>query len=188
MKNLCLTTLFLILSTLSFSQNTESVESSVYGIQIGLLGVSGYNETKLSNSIALRSELGLEMGFNISNNPYGDDVKFILIPQIRIEPRWYYNLNKRVDKGHSISKNSGNFLTLSMNYLPNLFTIDNLDYDVEVAEAISFIPKWGIKRTYGKHFTFETGIGVGYIRYLNNQVINKNEIGVDLHLRFGYTF
>ncbi|WP_344714740.1 hypothetical protein [Winogradskyella damuponensis] len=38
-------------------QNT-SVEKSIFGLQTGVLGIWAYNEAKLSNTIALRTEHG----------------------------------------------------------------------------------------------------------------------------------
>ena len=40
-----------------------SVEQSTFGIQTGVLGVWAYKETKLSNQIALRTEIGMDAGF-----------------------------------------------------------------------------------------------------------------------------
>ena len=52
-----ITLVFLSLSFLCNAQNA-SVEKTVFGIQTGFLGIWGHNESKLSNTIALRSELG----------------------------------------------------------------------------------------------------------------------------------
>lgn len=49
------------------------------------------------------------------------------------------------------------------------------------------MPKWGIKRTLGNHFTYEAGIGIGTFFALEEYKTDNN-IAVDLHLRIGYTF
>lgn len=51
-------TLALISLTLTVKSQNASVEKSVFGIQTGFLGIWGHNETKLTNQIALRSEIG----------------------------------------------------------------------------------------------------------------------------------
>ena len=60
-----------------------------------------------------------------------------------------------------------------------------------MADQISLIPTWGIKRTIGNHFTFETGIGFGY-RYIFAKKVgyleNEGEAVLNLHLRIGYRF
>jgi len=159
------------------SQNKISVEKSIYGIQIGTLGFWVYNESRLTNTIALRSEIGLDAG--IINSLY------ILTPTITAEPRFYYNLKKRSKKGKSILKNSANFLALKFFYVPNLFVISNYQ-DTRAIKSLSIIPKWGIKRSIGKHFTYELGLGIGY--YIDLEDGYLNESTADLHLRIGYTF
>ena len=61
MKKLLLTLTFCGLTFITKSQNA-SVEESTYGIQTGVLGIWFHNEAKLSEQIALRSELGLDSG------------------------------------------------------------------------------------------------------------------------------
>jgi hypothetical protein len=168
----------------------SSVEKSIFGVQTGFLGIWAYNELKLTNSIALRSELGFDSGI-FGGTYYDNDVNFLLYPTINLEPRFYYNLNKRIRKNRSIENNSGNFLALKFNYTPDWFTITNYDYDISVAESYAIILKWGIKRTIGKHFTYEAGLGFGYRTFFLKQYnyqSNKSEAALDLHLRIGYTF
>jgi hypothetical protein len=184
MKKALLLLLISLLSANLFSQeaNPASVEKSIFGIQTGLLGVWVHNESRLSDQFALRSEIGLDAGFRANSN----STLIGLIPVIRLEPRWYYNLDKRLAKGKKISNNSGNSLSLNLVYNPDLFVISN-EKNINVISSIAFIPKWGIKRTYGKHFTFETGIGVGYSFYSQKYTRESGDVAVDLHLRFGYT-
>lgn len=176
--------LFLLISTFCFSQDktTVSVEKSIYGIQTGVLGFWAHNESRLSNEISLRSEIGLDFGF--SDNGYSQTTA--LIPSLRVEPRWYYNLGKRIRNGRKISNNSGNFTALNITYNPDWFYISNQD-NLNVISTLAFIPKWGIKRTVGNHFTYEAGIGIGTFIVLNNYEVDNN-IAIDLHLRVGYTF
>jgi hypothetical protein len=186
MKKVCLLSLFL-LSASCFAQDSLSVKKSIYGFQVGFLGVWAHNEARISNKIALRTELGFDFG--ITQNNFNDKNNFILIPSVRVEPRWYYNLTKRSDKGKSINKNSGNFLALNTTWNPDFFFISNENKDnLNVISLVAIVPKWGIKRTYGSHFTFETGIGLGYVFYLEEYNNETGTVGLDLHLRLGYTF
>lgn len=171
-----------------FSQDA-SVEKSIYGIQTGLLGVWANNESKLANKFSLRSEIGIEMGFATYYSNGNKKTTIVGVPTISVEPKWYYNLNKRNAKGKNINKNSGNFFSIKTLYVPDFFLITNID-NLNVVDQIAIIPKWGIRRVYGQHFTFETGFGLGPIIYLDNtdKTIEKNDIYPDLHLRIGYTF
>lgn len=171
-----------------FSQETSSnqnisVEKSLFGIQTGLLGVWINNESRLSNQWALRSEAGLDYAFN-SN--YITGATHVFAPVINAEPRYYYNLLTRAEKGKSIAHNSANFLTLGIHYVPNWFVISN-QRNVSVIPSISFIPKWGIRRSLENGFTYEAGIGLGWRHYFTNYG-TTNEATLDLHVRIGYTF
>lgn len=45
-----------------YGSEDASVEKSIFGLQTGVLGLWAYNEARLSKSIALRTELGLDFG------------------------------------------------------------------------------------------------------------------------------
>ena len=173
---------------LAGNSQTASVEKSTYGIQAGILGIWAHREVKLTNEIALRAEIGMDAGF--FGGSFYPKNGYLMTPVMTLEPRWYYNLDKRVSKSKNISGNSGNFLTLQTSYHPNWFVISNYD-NIEIANQISIIPTWGLKRNIGKHFTYETGIGIGY-RYIFAKSVgyleNQSETALNLHLRLGYRF
>ena len=73
-----------------------SVEKSINGIQIGVLGIWLHNETKLTRKLALRSEIGLDAG--IFDGTLYTKTGYIFAPIITLEPKWYYNLLKRASK------------------------------------------------------------------------------------------
>ncbi len=187
MKKITLILIFCGITLIAKSQ-TASVEKSTYGIQTGFLGIWAHNETKLTNSIALRTEIGFDSG--IWGGDFYDGTGFLMTPVITLEPRLYYNLNKRVKKSRRIDGNGGNFISLKTSYHPDWFVISNTE-NVSIISDISFIPTWGIRRNVGKHFTYETGIGIGY-RYIFAKQAgfseNESEIAVNLHLRLGYRF
>src|SRR5690554_4078384 len=87
-----LLTLWLCAFTLLVKAQDASVEKSVFGIQTGVLGIWINNESRLSNSLAIRSEIeidaGIAAGYNYDRN------YIITAPVITLEPRWYYNLKK----------------------------------------------------------------------------------------------
>lgn len=165
------------------SQNIDSVEKSIYSFQMGTVGAWFQNETKLSNTIALRTEVGLYTEIVARNG-------FFMAPEITIEPRWYYNIKKRGRKKLNITNNSANFLTIKTNYRSSIFEISN--YNSKRAEdGISIIPKWGIRRNIGEKFNFELGIGVGYLSFINQKyftISDSEGIIVDAHIRIGYNF
>ena len=188
MNKIYLTLIFCGLTLIAKSQNS-SVEKSTYGIQTGFLGIWAHNESKLSNKIALRSEIGFDTGIN--GGGYYHNVGFILEPVITLEPRWYYNLNKRLEKDRRIDGNSGNFISLKTSFHPDWFLISNYDNNLRIVSNISIVPTWGIRRNVGNHFNYETGFGVGYLYYFAKSAgysQNSGDLAVNLLLRIGYRF
>jgi len=180
--------LAIISSVFVQSQEKTSVEKSVFSLQTGLLGVWVNGEFGLNKNWALRTEFGLDYG--LWGGDLHDGTGHVFAPIIRLEPRYYYNLEKRAEKGKDISENTANYISLNTMYRPDWFVISNKD-NVSVVPTISFIPTWGIRRNLGKSFNYEVGLGLGYqyVFYKSAGFTeNDGEVIPDLHLRIGYTF
>lgn len=179
MKKIFLIYLVFISITIN-GQQKQSLEKSIFSIQIGTVGVWVNNETKLLDNFTIRTEVGL----------YTEIVKgngFFMAPEISLEPRWYYSIKKRASKGLDISNNSGNFFTIKTGYRSNVFEILH-ESSKRAENSISFVPKWGIRRNLGKYFNYEAGIGFGYLTFFNQKyqtVFDSDGIITDLHLRIG---
>jgi hypothetical protein len=167
---------------------TASVEKTTFGLQTGVLGIWAYNESKLANSFALRTELGFDFG--IWESTYYDDYDspMLLTPVIVVEPRFYYNLKKRQANSKRIDGNSGNFIAIKGGYHPDWFTLFNTD-NAPVVSDFSIIPTWGIRRNLGKHFNYEAGLGAGYSFTFAERAGYAKDVGefeLNMHLRIGY--
>jgi chromosomal replication initiation ATPase DnaA len=186
MKLSKLITLLFVLTfgTKSISQNKGTLEKSIYGAETGFLGFWINNETRLVSNLSLKSELGLDAGFfgGASDTKIGN----VLVPVITLEPRYYYNIEKRARNNRTTSNNSANFIALNLKYQPDLFVVSNSN--VDAIANISIVPKWSIRRNLGNHFHYETGFGLGYRYFLENTNSEKGEMAADLHLRIGYNF
>lgn len=174
------------------AQEQPSVEKSIFGVQTGVLGLWVYNEYKLTNSIALRSEIGMDLGFSVSYSAFTDKTKtlFAGTSVISVQPKWYYNLNKRVENGKRIDGNSGNFVSLNIRYHPDLLTFVSED-NYSMIPDLSVIPTWGIRRNIGEHFNYETYIGIGYAYLFRKEVgylENDSRVAVNLGFKIGYKF
>lgn len=188
MKSFLVTFLLCILTVVTKSQN-PAVEPTNFGVQMGFLGVWVHNETALSRQIALRSEIGFDGG--IWGGAIYPKTGVVFAPVLTLEPRWYYNLEKRNSRSKRIDGNSGNFISLKSSYLPEAFTFSNYGSDTQIYHHISIVPTWGIRRAIGKRFTFEAGFGVGYMYLFPNREYSfpgSSRLAGNLHLRFGYRF
>lgn len=186
MKKLPLMVMALLLFSPTRAQD-GGVSRSVFGIQTGFLGLWAFNEVRLCDQIALRTELGLDAGFVI-NSWYND--WFVLTPVMTAEPRWYFNLKAREENGRKIAGNNGNFLSLKTSFHPGGLEISNSG-TIQVVPNISVVPTLGIRRHIGQHFAFETGFGVGWQYAFWKRLgysENESSTALNLHLRLGYTF
>ena len=185
MKKVVITMIFCGFTLFAKAQENPnaSVEKSIFGVQIGILGVWAHNEARLSDKFALRSEVGFDGGFQ------NDD--FFMAPVISLAPKFYYNLNKRLEKEKDISGNSGNFLSIQTSYHPDWFVVasDN----VNITNQISVVPTWGMRRNIGNHFNYELGAGVGWVHEFSQttdyyNIESNNLLSINLNARIGYRF
>jgi hypothetical protein len=171
----------ILVSQISRSQ-IGGIEKSIYSIETGVLGFWVNNESRFSNEISLKSEIGMIAGFKGCSDC---DTQYVLTPELTLEPRWYYNIEKRNTKRKVIKNNSANFVALGVNFYPDWFVISN-NSSSYVSNQITIIPKWGIKRTISNsNFNYEIGIGIGQRYYFDS---NQWDAAADLLLRIGYTF
>jgi hypothetical protein len=168
----------------SMQAQTASVEKKVTGIQVGFLGAWVHQEYKITNLIALRAEVGMNVG--LFGGGFYEDTGYVITPVITVEPRWYYNLKERQSNSKKIKGNTGNYVSLQTSFHPNGFAISNYD-NVEIVNQLSIIPTWGIKRVVGKHFCYESGIGLGK-RYYYADTGTESFAAINLHLRLGHQF
>jgi hypothetical protein len=176
----------LITLTVGVKSQTASVEKSVFGIQTGVLGIWVHNESRWKDQLAIRSEIGLNFG--LFGGTLYDKTVYVFGPVLRVEPRWYYNLQKRALKSKRVDGNSANFLSLTTSYQFDRPLITN-DQSIVILSYVAMIPTWGIRRNMGKHMNYETGLGLGY-RYILSNRLNANqkkaEPALNIHLRIGW--
>lgn len=190
----CITIIFITLFIFASKINAQapSVENSLWGVQVGIHPFAIYKETKLTTTINLRSELGFGVAW-AKNGSYQYSDQWAIIPCIVLEPRFYYNLKKRLEKNKRIDGNSGNFVSLYIGFEPGFGIVSK---NVNLFPTLSTIPMWGLKRNIGEKFNFETALGIGYswtyekyTQFNGNKIRNTaTDIAFGLRLAFGYKF
>jgi hypothetical protein len=158
LKKLIIISGLALLSFAATSQNA-SVEDRIWGLNLGVANLTGYGEYKLSDHTTLRGELSLAFGFQASRGNF----YYAIGPVAVIEPRWYYNLDKRSFKMKRVEGNSGNFLALQVDFVTESLIYSNEKRSSvyrDINDVLSFIPMWGMRRQYN-HFAWEIGLGAG---------------------------
>lgn len=170
--------LIIISSQTVKSQTASSIERKVTSLDIGLFGSWFNYERQLAGSLTLNAEVGLDAEFGPGY--------YLFVPTLRLEPRYYYNFNKRVTQQKRTSNNSANFLSILVLHYSDLFKISNRD-NFSTTPSTSIFAKWGLRRSLGEHIDFEfaTGAFLNAKESLNDQPLVYFLL---LDVRVGYIF
>lgn len=178
MRHITVLALFVSITTTLVAQDKSTVlQSHLVSVDVGFIGGWITYEHQIGNKLTLNIQPGLDGGFAHGTNSH---FKYHFTPTLTIEPRYYYNIQKRPEKQRKTINNSANYLTLSAWYIPGLFTVGN---DDRVAiPSLHLIPKWGLRRTIGDRFIFEFAAGFGVELRQNSRA----SLGVGMDLQMSY--
>lgn len=187
MKNIILLSMLFMAPTFLFSQE-PSPKKSIGGLQLGMFNRSGgilyYHEQKMNKDFFLRAEAGILTGYVKKHLTLGAGFS--------IQPRWYYNTEKRQALGKKTAGNSANFLGLNTFFtLPNNLSLqkdqESRFFPNDYNKALRFSADWGIRRRPHKSFNWELGAGLGYAYYLIPELRENNPpLFINLNLRVGF--
>ena len=172
-----------LLFTTAEAQN-RTVEKSIFGVQIGFFGLDFYNEARLTDKLALRSEISLYS--EVWGGDMYSETGFMIFPILSIQPKFYYNIERRAEKGRNTKNNSANYFGLKIKFAPDLFVISNND-NMFIYNQIHFVPNFGIRRNFGEKFNYEFNIGLGYGTTIG-YTYNARGLVFDLGFKIGYDF
>lgn len=166
----------------------HSVEKSITGIQAGYFGAHLYNESRMSDKWAFRSQIGLNGG--LAKEDLSNKIAYTILPAIVLEPRHYFNLTKRAVNGKSTENNAGDYFGMSLHYRPDWFKLTNSleQEDIAKSNGVFLLPTMGIRRNLGKNFHFEGQYGIGYGMNLGNKYKNSGKVVMNLGLKVGVNF
>ena len=148
-------TLFALLLICNLSaQSDKNVEKGLFKINALLPGIS----YELGAGKNTTFNFDVILGFALNG---GSDrrTEFGLYPGVGAEFRYYYNMDRRLNKGKNISQNSGNYLSFANQLLGGTSIIGELDYVSNFYYNTGIL--YGFQRTYEKGFYFNIGFGPG---------------------------
>lgn len=151
--------LLLLYSVESFSQST-SLEKKM--IKINVISPGFSFEKCLSKNESINFDANFSFGFAMKNDNTSNinsDIKILASPFLRSQYRYYYNLQRRVNKGKSIRNNTGSFLAVNGSYYFD--PINNQDY-VSNYDGFTFGGVWGFQKTYKSNLNISSNVGFGY--------------------------
>ena len=99
--------LILVTITSGYAQSADLYEQeSVF--KIGFFGPNIEYETSLSSNMSLRAETGLSLNFGYGGREIGWRFDYGLFATL--SPRYFYNLDRRLQQGKNIANYSGNYI------------------------------------------------------------------------------
>ncbi|NBL63883.1 hypothetical protein GV828_01570 [Flavobacterium sp. NST-5] len=150
---------FLLTSVSVFAQTDDSrLTENFAKINLGLHGLDASYEWALNDRFVWENSVGFGMGMAVDGNAveytfnFNDPALYA-----KSEMKYFYNLGKRQNKGKNISNNGGNYVGIQTKYSfgTDAFRLNN---------ALLSEVHWGIQRSLGGNFSFNTHIGLGYVR------------------------
>lgn len=171
--------LFLIFTN-AFAQS-ESVRS-LSKIEGGFGGFGFGYEAKLGSKFTLDIGAGLSGRYEIYDNTFQyifvNAYSVLPAVYISVNPRYYYNIARRVAKGKNIENNSANYIGAKIKIVPHLELPD--------PGALANV-HWGLQRSFGKNkkWLFNTHLGAGYAGNIGKGG-NEGMIYPAIDARFSY--
>lgn len=169
--------IFFFVSQVSTAQVTEVRIEKVW--RINFINPGTELEIPTGKSSTFSAELGVGYGGSYPElSSSGNGWRYLISPFLDLQHKWFYNLEKRMQKERNIQNNSGNFLSIRLlsrgKHIKSNFTrTSNLDF--------AFGPTWGIQRSFGKlHLLCD----VGTIYYFDTKG-NGNWFPIMLQLNIG---
>ena len=143
----------------------------------------------------MHTEIGASINFytvKSNNTDIKDKTETISLPYITVEPRYYYGLDRRSKLGKNIKNNSANYFSFATTYYATNLAISNSNSSSKVAKSLTFVPDFGIRRSFAKNFNYEFVFGVGYKYNIFDDTIvcncKHNEVALDIEAKIGYNF
>lgn len=173
MKKIIFLITMALMSSLQSLHAQEGLKEN-FNIKVGVLGCWVAYEKPLSDAFLLNAEIGYTGG--ILNS------ELIFTSTIALEPRYYYNINKRIKKDKNIEHNSANYFALQLSYVPDILTVTK--NNINVVKTFGLVPTYGLRRNISGGFNFDFEFGVGYL--WSKEL--ENEVTSNLFIGFSYVF
>jgi len=159
MKKLFIFGVFSLFTMTIIAQNDKSyITEKVW--RINILNPAVELELPTGNNSTFSSALGIGYGGGYPDlTSGGNGFIYIISPFLDLQQKWFYNFDKRNNKGKTVDNNSGNFISIRFITKGNSIA-DNVTRTSDIDFA--FGPTWGIQRKYGKNFHLLFDVGPQY--------------------------
>lgn len=182
MKKIIIISIFMLIIK-GYSQNEGNVEKGL--LKLNILMPSLEYELGISKKSTLNFGIGtilLNENRSFSKNKVG------VLPKIEFDYRFYYNLDRRLNKEKRIENNSGNYFGLKTSYMLGSKSIGGFKYN---HNHLLGGAAYGIQRAYnsGLYFNLEGGLALKrYDVYDGKSIHGGLDTAILLNAKFGWMF
>ena len=159
MKRLVILGVLSLFTTTIIAQNGNHYNTEkVWRINILNPAIELEIPTGIKSTFSSALGIGYGGGYpDLTNN--GNGFIYIIAPFVDLQHKWFYNFEKRANKGKSVVNNSGNFIsarfiTRGSSIAENVTRTSDFDF--------AFGPTWGFQRNYKNNFHLLFDIGPQY--------------------------
>jgi len=172
------TTTSILLIMCFFANAQENQLTDLFTAKLGIIGSWVSYEKVLNDDFTINTEIGLEdFAFRKRN---GGNLEYSFSQTFSVEPRFYYNRRRRINKNKIVQNNTGNFVGLECFYINKTFTNTN----AITTNPVILLARYGINRRVSNHINFEFITGIGK-KFSEN---SSNTIYLAFDIRFSYVF
>jgi len=171
------------------NEDTTKLNSNLTFRTSFLTNTLGY-EKVFTNNFSLNTEVGFTTGsFGFQTNPFSN-VQYSTYLGVKLESRYYYNMERRIVKNKNTKNNSFNYLGFAINYSSPIkyYLGQNTDFsfhrsNVSPNGQLLFTPKWVMKRNLVGNIGIEFGVGASVVTDFKNVGFLPN-LTLNLNYRF----
>lgn len=139
-----------------FSGITSTAQQTNSQFSLNFLAPSVEYEASISSRSTIDLNLGVGFTYQYSAT-FGE--AYGVYPDLEGQYRYYYNFEKRADKGRKISENSANYIAGVASINSGNPIIGDLEYDNNYGAFVG--PAWGLQRVYNSGFKLNLNLGLG---------------------------
>lgn len=168
--------LLLAISTSCFSQDT--VQNDITDVTKATFLRPGISyEKRIGKFQSLFAQAFVAPSFYYSYSiSLGERSEFSFDPGLNFQYRYYYNYDKRQEKGKRTEMNSLNYVSPTFETVFSKAPISEDHYfenDRRPVNTVGFV--WGIQRNYKKRFSLDLNLGLGYLFTTATMSGNNNQ-------------
>lgn len=156
--------LFSVLSINCFSQDKESRQVTDV-TKVTFLNPGMSYEKSVGTSQTVYGQAFMSTSFDASySSTFGFNSSINFDPALTVQYRYYYNYNKRQQKGKRTERNSLNYLSAAFETAFSKNRVSDFQYIETSRRPINTVGVvWGFQRNYKSRFSLDLSLGAGHL-------------------------